>query len=200
MKQALILLDAGHGGMIYNYQTEGKRSPKPEIGSPLYEGVFNRAIIFELQLELTLRGIPCTVLAPENADIPLRIRVDRANKLHEDYNCFGLSAHVNGFGEGWERTNYWSAFTAPNANESAHYSTYYYDKMREQYPDMQFSGPFQERFQILTATKMPFVLVENFFMTNKDGYSLLTSSKERNKIVNALLGATVCVYDDMTNF
>jgi hypothetical protein len=40
------ILDNGHGGIIDGvYQTSGKRSPKWEDGTQLFEGEFNRAVV-----------------------------------------------------------------------------------------------------------------------------------------------------------
>ena len=40
------ILDNGHGGIIDGeYQTPGKRSPKWEDGTQLFEGEFNRAVV-----------------------------------------------------------------------------------------------------------------------------------------------------------
>ena len=44
-KKLVILLDAGHGGIIDGeYQTSGKRSPKWGDGSQYFEGKGNRQI------------------------------------------------------------------------------------------------------------------------------------------------------------
>ena len=45
----IVILDAGHGGMIDGeYQTAGKRSPIWDDGSQYFEGVGNREIVSKL--------------------------------------------------------------------------------------------------------------------------------------------------------
>ena len=204
-KQKLIIIDTGHGGLIGDYQTSGKRSPDPETGGVLYEGVLNRAIGFELQFELSLRGIPCTMLAPENQDITLPTRVNRSKELHQKFDCFGISIHSNAHGDGktWTKPNYWSVWTSEGETKSDLYAQDYVDKIKEKFPDVEIGrgvagNPSMEKnYYIVARTPMPFLLLENFFMTSEKGYRLLTDHAERRKIVEALLEATICVYENM---
>ena len=56
-KKLVILLDAGHGGIIDGkYQTSGKRSPKWKDGTQYFEGVGNRQIRDILYLLLIEAG------------------------------------------------------------------------------------------------------------------------------------------------
>jgi N-acetylmuramoyl-L-alanine amidase len=75
----LILLDAGHGGIINGkYQTPGNRSPKWSDGSQLFEGEFNRWIVNGIAERLSMMRIPYVLIAPEQRDITLKTRVNRA--------------------------------------------------------------------------------------------------------------------------
>ena len=77
-----VLLDAGHGGVINGeYQTSGKRSPKWEDGSVLYEGEFNRAIKYRLKERLQEIEIPFVDVNPGDTDISLANRCNLANEF-----------------------------------------------------------------------------------------------------------------------
>jgi N-acetylmuramoyl-L-alanine amidase len=110
MKQKLvILLDAGHGGIIDGkYQTSGKRSPKWDDGSQYFEGVGNRQIRDILYLLLVEAGYTVHKIADSQKDISLRDRVKEANEYCKKYgaiNCLYISIHSNGFSKesahGW---------------------------------------------------------------------------------------------------
>ena len=202
----MIILDAGHGGMVGYYTTSGKRSPTDEDKVTLYEGVLNRAIVFELQLELSLLNIPCTVLAPENTDIRLPTRVARSKELHKDFNCFGLSIHSNAFGDDlnkWSDPNYWSVWTSEGETKSDMYAEYFVSEVKKEFEGIEISrgktgNPSKEKnYYILARTPMPFVLVENFFMNNKEGFKMLTQFDYRRKIVNYNLASLVKIYNEM---
>ena len=99
------ILDNGHGGMIAGkYQTKGKRSPKWKDGSQLFEGECNRAIKARVIEMLFFKGVPYYDLVPEQVDISLNERIERANKFHKDHNkkTFLISLHSDiGGGKGY---------------------------------------------------------------------------------------------------
>ena len=108
----VIILDAGHGGLINNvYQTKGKRSPVWEDGSVYYEGVGNREIVKKLTERLEADGIEVYNSNPTNYDIPLGTRVRNINaqiKANKDKKYIGVSVHSDGFtkesAHGWSVT------------------------------------------------------------------------------------------------
>jgi N-acetylmuramoyl-L-alanine amidase len=94
MSKYLYLLDPGHGGLINGqYSTPGKRSPKFEDGSVLYEGVNNRDNVNRIMNALQKLGIDCVDIVNDNKDISLTERVARANKLHPTRKCIYISIH-----------------------------------------------------------------------------------------------------------
>lgn len=105
MKKVIILLDAGHGGIVDGvYQTSGKRSPVWSDGTQLFEGEFNRAIVRGIHQKLVANGIDARILVPEQEDISLAERVKRANDIYRsnpDANCYFISVHANAGGWFW---------------------------------------------------------------------------------------------------
>ena len=68
----IVILDAGHGGMIDGeYQTPGKRSPIWDDGSQYFEGVGNREIVSKLTDKLTEKGIEVFNANPTEKDMKL---------------------------------------------------------------------------------------------------------------------------------
>jgi len=203
----LIILDAGHGGLIGKYMTAGKRSPQREDGKEFYEGVFNRMIVNNIQFRLMGLGIPCTILAPENNDLQLPARVQRAKRLHSKYNCFGVSVHSNAAGDpnvfepdatGWE------VWTSEGETDSDRYAEHFMREIEARFPSKKMrkglSGKVskEKNLYILSRTPMPFVLTENFFMTSQDEVdNILTNQEGINKIVEAHVEAIKCVYEEM---
>ncbi|CAM1355932.1 N-acetylmuramoyl-L-alanine amidase [Tenacibaculum halocynthiae] len=182
----IVLLDNGHGGLINGkYQTNGKRKDWGSKGI-IYEGEFNRAIVNGIIEQLTELQIPYVNIAPEYRDVRLETRVKRANKLPKN-NCFYLSIHSNaGGGKGSE------IFTSPGNTKSDKIATIFGEEYKEQFPKNHLRTDFsdgdldkEQRFYVLTKTKMPAILTESFFMDNFDEFNTILKTKEgRQQIIN----------------
>lgn len=187
MSKYLWLLDNGHGGIIAGIpQTAGKRSPEYG-GKILYEGEFNRAIVNRLIERLQESNIDYINLVPELTDVPLKERVNRANKIDSEENrdCILISTHSNaGGGTGFE------IFTSKGETGADLYPDFFTDAFRREFPtesarvDMSDGDTDkEENFYILKNTTMPALLTENFFMDNKYECPLyLMTSFGRSKI------------------
>lgn len=183
----IILLDAGHGGIVNGvYQTAGKRSPVWSDGSQLYEGEFNRWIVNGLSERLSLQRIPYVLICPEQRDVSLRTRVNRAN-IYADQSCIYISIHSNaGGGSGFE------VFTSKGATESDHIADFFAEEFAQEFPDSRLRADLSDgdydkdrNFYVLKHTKMPAVLTENFFMDNEEECrEILLTVSGRAKIVN----------------
>lgn len=183
----IILLDAGHGGLINGvYQTKGKRSPIWEDGSQLFEGEFNRWIVNNLAERLSLRAIPYVLICPEQRDVTLKTRVQRANKYAGE-DCLYVSVHSNaGGGSGFE------IFTSEGNTESDKVANFFAEEFVKEFPQSRLRADLRDgdydkdrNFYVLRYTKMPAVLTENFFMDNEaECRNILLSPVERAKIVD----------------
>ncbi|WP_375587727.1 N-acetylmuramoyl-L-alanine amidase [Flagellimonas aurea] len=175
-----ILIDNGHGGLINGvYQTAGKRSPVWDDGAQLFEGEFNRAIVNQIIQELTKLKINYVNIAPEYWDVRLETRVNRANK-YSPTESFYLSVHSNaGGGRGSE------IFTSPGDTKSDQIATIFGNEFIEKFPERTLRTDFSDgdldkerRFYVLTRTRMPAILTENFFMDNEEECRTLLMTRE----------------------
>jgi N-acetylmuramoyl-L-alanine amidase len=181
-----VLLDNGHGGLINGiYVTPGKRKDWGDEGT-IYEGEFNRAIVAGIIEQLTRLEIPYVNIAPEHRDVRLETRVKRANQ-YSVQNSFYLSIHSNaGGGDGSE------IFTSPGHTKSDKIATIFGEEFKEEFPNRKLRTDFSDgdldkerRFYVLTKTRMPAILTENFFMDNFEEFrDILNTRTGRQKIVD----------------
>ncbi len=184
----VVVLDAGHGGVINGvYQTKGKRSPVWDDGSQYFEGVGNREIYKKLRAKLTANCIEVYNPNESDIDMPLRTRTSKINdyiKNNPDKKFVGISIHSNGFSK--ESAHGWSVYTYTKASEdSKKLSSLLAKEMKVKFPDRRLRGEKTAGFWMVKHTKCPFVLTENFFMTNKDEcQNILMSEEQQDKIVD----------------
>jgi N-acetylmuramoyl-L-alanine amidase len=101
----LLILDDGHGK-----ETAGKRTPIFSDGTFMKENEFNREVVNMIYDNLQgIENLDIAFTAEENYDVPLSIRVERANRAwqeHQDYfgkensKCILISVHANAYGDG----------------------------------------------------------------------------------------------------
>ena len=184
----IVILDAGHGGMIDGvYQTAGKRSPIWDDGSQYFEGVGNRQIVAKLTDKLTDKGIEVFNANPSEADMKLSERVNLINneiKSNPDTEFIGISVHSNAFKD--SRANGWSVHVSNNCSvDSLVMADLISKQMKVEFPDSLNRGVKNNDFYILRNTICPFILTENFFMTNeKECKEILMTEEGQDKIVN----------------
>lgn len=186
ISEILILIDNGHG-----YDTPGKCSPDGSFK----EFAYNREIAAKVVSELQKRGYNARLLVPELHDISLKERVNRVNKECKALgknNVLLISIHVNAAGNGnWMSARGWSCYTTEGETESDKVAEHLYNaaerlfvghKIRKDYSDG--DRDWEKAFYICRKTLCPAVLVENFFMDNKDDLAYLISDEGKNAIVN----------------
>ena len=196
-KILVILIEPGHGK-----ETPGKRSPN----GLLREYAWNRKTAKAAVEKLNSFGFNSVLLVPEENDVPLAKRVRRANEYCQKYgkeNVIYVSVHVNAAGPGnqWMKARGWSVWTTPGQTESDKVANDLYEaavqkftpknlNIRQQlFPDG--DPDYEEYFYVLKNTKCPTVLIENFFMDNKEDYEYLMSDESivdcSEVIVNGLV-------------
>ena len=193
-----ILIDNGHG-----IQTKGKRSPDGQ----LLEYAYTRDLARRIVSILKARGYDSELLVPEDDDIPLSERVRRINAHCQALgktNVILISIHVNAAGDGskWMNATGWSCYTCKGQTESDRLADCFYkateqilknqvirtDYARDGDPD------WEENFYILRHTHCPAVLIENFFMDNKQDLAYLLSQEGRREIIETIIdGIERCV-------
>jgi len=186
MNKYAFLLDPGHGGVINGKpQTPGKRSPNWENGV-LFEGVSNRDLARRVKELCDKDCIICVNLVPEDQDVSLRQRVERANKYK---NGIYISIHSDAFGK--ESANGYSVYTYFGQSKSDKVAEIMYKfakeaKLKLRVDKSDGDQDKEANFYVLKHTRGPAVLVENLFMTNKEDYKKLNSEKWREKLANII--------------
>ena len=120
----------------------------------------------------------------------LEFKNQSINKLRKEIN--DVSIHCNAAGNGeWMNARGWSAYTTKGKTKADELANRMYDaaacfitgqKIRRDYSDG--DPDWEENFYILSKTKCPAVLTENFFMDNKEDIAYLTSMEGKQNIVN----------------
>jgi len=201
MSKHLWILDNGHGK-----DTKGKRSPVLPDGQKLLEYKFNRIIVKKLIEKLDKNNISWCNLVPGEYDAKLKDRVDEANKFvqkdmliaslgikpSEQPKPIYLSIHANAYT--WKDK---LLFTSPSGIETYHYPNSIkgkelaskFQRMLIAQTDNVNRGVKTAKFYVLKHTKMPAILVELGFYTNKEQCIILLDETYQNTLVNALYEA-----------
>lgn len=181
-----ILIDNGHGE-----NTPGKRSPDGRLREYLYA----RDIAEGIERELRVRGYDVERIVREATDVPLHERVRRVNEVCGKLgtsNVILVSIHCNAAGSGeWMSARGWSAYTSKGRTKADMLASCLYEAAEECLPagtkirsDFSDNDPdWEENFYILTKTKCPAVLTENFFQDNMEDVAFLLSQTGRHAIV-----------------
>lgn len=195
----LWILDNGHG-----VNTPGKRSPKWENGV-YYEGRGNRAIVRHIVELASAAGLEVLNLVPEDDDVKLSERIKRIKKAAgKRDDVVVVSVHSDAFSN--PNAKGWSAWTTPGETKSDAIATHFYLAAAKHFPhramrrDQADGDPdFEARFYMLTKHRWPAVLTENFFMTNRDDYRLLTSAAGPRRIAAMHVEAMLAVEREEIN-
>ena len=193
-----ILLDPGHG-----LNTPGKRSPD----GTFLEAAYNREIAKYILAELQAKGYDAQLLVSETEDIPLKERVRRVNAhctALGKTNVILISIHVNAAGDGtrWHTATGWSCYTCKGHTQSDTLATCLYQSARHTLKGKAIRTDYardgdpdwEENFYILRHTHCPAVLIENFFMDNKQDLAYLLSQEGRREIIETIIdGIERCV-------
>lgn len=188
----LILLDNGHG-----WNTKGKRSPVWNDGTQLFEWKFNRILVKEIKRRLDNLGIESIILVPEDYDISLRERCNRANSIYRDRkDAILISIHANaGGGTGWE------AWTSIGETRSDYYARVLYNSAGQYLRKWKIRSDFsdgdpdkEDQFYILKHSMCPAVLTENLFMDNEKDCKFMLSAEGIETLAALHVDAIVTLY------
>ena len=187
------LLDNGHGGIVNGkYTTAPSKMFQHENGLLIEEGVINRIIINKLAAKLSKARINYSFITPENEDISLSTRVNRANSINAfTKNSVFVSAHCNaGGGTGFE------AYTSIGETKSDGIATIFIQEVEKAFPEWRIrkdnsdGDPDKEsQFYVLKNTSCPAVLLEFGFMDTLSDAVLIASEEGQNRYVSALFKA-----------
>jgi len=190
----VVLLDNGHG-----IDTPGKRSPDGRFR----EYLWNREVASQVHELLLSYGYDARLVVPETNDIPLSTRVRRVNKVCAEAgasNVLLVSVHANaaGGGSAWMGAKGWSCYTSTGKTTSDAVAERFYDVFERAFPDRKIrtdtsdgDRDWEANFTVLTNTKCPAVLLENFFYDNREECAWLLESVTKTRIAQAITTAIV---------
>lgn len=185
-----ILIDAGHG-----IDTPGKRSPD---GSFL-EYLWNRQVADLVLSRLTAAGIDAALVVTETNDITLRTRAMRVNRICDRLgaaNVLLVSIHANAAGNGksWMNATGWECHTSPGKTKSDELAETFYKSFESAFPEKRMrrdwsdgDSDWESNFYILTKTRCPAVLLENFFYDNRSECAWLLLEGTKVRIADAIV-------------
>jgi len=189
-----ILIDNGHGE-----NTPGKRSPDGKLREYLYA----RDIAKAIERDLKLKGYDVEVIVRETIDVPLDERARRVNETCGRVgakNVLLVSIHCNASGSGseWMNARGWSAYTSKGKTKADELATMMYEEAEKNFighkirKDNSDGDPdWEENFYILSKTKCPAVLTENFFQDNKEDVDYLNSDEGKQAIIKTHVDAII---------
>jgi N-acetylmuramoyl-L-alanine amidase len=177
------ILDNGHGN-----NTAGKRSPKFDDGSQLLEYEFNRFIVNELAKQLTAAGIANVVLVPEQHDISLKERIERANNVQSLFPKFLISVHANAEGDFWGKASGIETFYYETSKLGRETAAIFQSEFIEEL-GWKDRGIKTANFYMIKHSKMPAILTETGFYSNKVEAKALLDTNVRLRIVQAFMEA-----------
>lgn len=189
-----ILIDNGHGE-----NTPGKRSPDGKLREYLYA----RDIAKAIERDLKLQGYDVEVIVRETIDVPLDERARRVNETCGRVgakNVLLVSIHCNASGSGseWMNARGWSAYTSKGKTKADELATMMYEEAEKNFighkirKDNSDGDPdWEENFYILSKTKCPAVLTENFFQDNKEDVDYLNSDEGKQAIIKTHVDAII---------
>lgn len=187
-------MDNGHGN-----NTAGKRSPD----GTLLEYQYTRNMAKSVFNTLKALGYNVELLVPEIYDVPLSERVRRVNQYCNDYgasNVVVVSIHINAAGNGtqWLSSRGFSVYTSKGKTKSDELATIMCEEAEKSHIDFKIRRDFsdgdpdwEENFTILTKTKCPAVLSENFFMDNKEDVNFLLSQTGKDVVKNIHINSII---------
>lgn len=182
-----IVIDAGHG-----YNTPGKRTPD---GS-MREWEFNAATAEHVKRLLSKYDGVQVLFTHDptgKVDVPLKERTDKANRWGA--NVF-VSIHANAHGNGakWTDAHGIETYIHPNASATSKALAQKIQSAMIRFTGRRDRGVRTADFHVLRETKMPAVLVECGFMTNKEEAKLLKDKGYREKCASAIVEALVAQF------
>lgn len=185
MKSITIFLDEGH----YD-GCPGKRSPKLEDGSQLFEWEYCREIGKRIKEQCDTLGIKCIRTTNKDNQESLTKRADYINNLYRREKKLGRSAlmisiHGNAASNGgWSTATGWEVFTTKGTTNSDKFAKILCKLFATIFPDKKLRGHKEQNFTLLYKTNCPCVLTENFFYDNKEECLWMQEEETIQKIVS----------------
>ncbi|MCU6709372.1 N-acetylmuramoyl-L-alanine amidase [Paenibacillus sp. J5C_2022] len=180
-----IAIDAGHG-----LNTAGKRCPDDSMREFHFNSVVARYVSEELA---KYEGVTVRFMHDETGrrDVPLSERVSTANDWGADTY---VSIHANAYGSSWNDANGIETFTSVGASATSRKLAAAVQKELVELTGRRDRSVKRADFYVLYRTKMPAILVESGFMSNREEAALLKSDGYRRKVAAAIVKGLADTY------
>ena len=213
MKKKQVFVDAGHGGtdLQGRYTTRGKYYDhigldfRHDRMNPyrFCEGVFNRAVADKYYRLLKINGYDAHKVYHSYEDTPLWRRTSKANNFNN-----GRSLYVSIHGNASSKTsaNGFEIFTSKGKTKSDPIATmihaYHEAIIGQMYDSIGLRADLTDGdidkeypFYVLRSTRMPAVLIEYGFFTNRAMAKLMAKESYQKLAAEALFAATEASFD-----
>ena len=181
----LIAICDGHG-----LETPGKRTPFfPGTKQFMHENEFNSVVAGYLKEDLERCKFRTLVVAPTDADAPLKTMVDLADKAKAD---FYISAHANALNGIWGPQEGLGVYHYPGSARSQTAAIIIH-RFLAKGTKQKDRGALTDNFYVLRETDMPAVLVECAFMDNLKEAQLLLADAFRRECADEIAQG-ICEY------
>lgn len=195
MKNTVLFIDAGHGGIdpIGRYTTAPSKQYKYPSGFHqdgwFYEGVSNRQIAAEFMAQASRMGFICIPVYHPYKDTSLGTRTHLANTISNELGAESLyiSFHSNAY-NGTARG--WCIFHHPTSTKGKALCEDIAQQvipLNQDYNVPDRNAVLSQGFHVLTYTQMPAVLLENLFFDNVDDATILMDREYCVQLCSAVL-------------
>ena len=186
-QDVLIVVDPGHGG----------KSPGAPALDGSYEKDLNLDVAKRLDKKLKDLGFKTLMIRTDDTYISLQERVDVANW---NYGDFFMSIHFNSFTQktqGIETLYYPNSPTEANNVNNKDIATIFQQELIKTLNRPSRGVVPRPNLFVLNKTKMPAILAELGFISNKEELSLIKKEEYREKAANALAVSIVRYYKEI---
>lgn len=181
MKDKILFIDAGHGGIDPNgnYTTAPSKQHKFKQGFHnegwFYEGVSNRRIAAEFIAQASRMGYLCIPVYHPYKDTSLSTRTEIANNIAKQLKAD--SVYISFHSDAFDTTaRGWTVYHHPNSRNGKELAENIAIEALSLCVDYAVPGrtPLRaDKYHVLTYTNMPAVLIENLFFDNEQDAELL---------------------------
>ncbi|MED4068654.1 N-acetylmuramoyl-L-alanine amidase [Priestia megaterium] len=202
-KYKIAFLCDGHGS-----QTPGKRTPYvQELGRSIKENEFNSAVVDLIAAKLKPLGIIPILVAPTDADTPLKQRTDFANNTFRSYKeRFGgsnvdavyVSVHYDAVSNSWANAEGITIYVYNGMKyKQSGLLAKAIGEFLPQGTKQQYRGIKEANFHVLRETVMPAVLTENGFMSSHWESMLMINKSFQEEVATEHVKG-ICKYLNVT--
>jgi N-acetylmuramoyl-L-alanine amidase len=178
-----FMLDAGHG-----FNTAGKRSID---GMREYE--FTRKVAaFARDMLASYQNVTVYFAHSDDRDVPLQERTNAANRLNVDAY---VSIHANAYGSTWNDANGIETYVYTTNHQETYQLAQKVQNNMVSLTGLKSRGVKTANFHVLRETKMPAILVECGFMTNRNEAALMRTDDYQRKCAQAIVDALAAQYN-----